>query len=110
MWFPPTHAGRPVSIRRARQRGSTVSHESETMKTSQPQPRGKRQRGGFCAGVLGVLMVCACHASLQADANVNTGGDGKEQVRDFDRPLEPAAVAKAAAEPEKADASETALL
>jgi hypothetical protein len=36
------------------------------------------------------LALPACRASVQADAQLNSGGDGKEQVRDFDRPLEPA--------------------
>jgi hypothetical protein len=60
------------------------------MKTSQTQPRGKRPRGGLAAA----MALCACHASVQGDASLNTGQDGKEQIRDFDRPLE-AAVAQA---------------
>lgn len=35
------------------------------------------------------LALPSCRASMQADAQLETGGDGKAQVREFDRPLEP---------------------
>jgi hypothetical protein len=78
------------------------------MMITRTQPRGKR-RGALCANMLGVLAICACQASVQADANLSTGGDGKEQVRDFDRPLEPGA-AKAEPVSEKDHGVEYALL
>jgi hypothetical protein len=46
------------------------------------------------AAALGALACCACHASVQADAQLNTG-KSDEQVRDFDRPLEAGAAGKA---------------
>lgn len=54
-------------------------------------------------GLLTACAVLACSASVQADAQLNTGADGKEQVRDFDRPLE---AAQAKAEPAADDAPE----
>jgi hypothetical protein len=68
------------------------------MKTTQTQPRAKRQGAGPTLRVaLSALASCACHASVQADANLSTGKDDQEQVRDFDRPLD-----AAAAKPESA--------
>jgi hypothetical protein len=61
------------------------------------------------AAALGALACCACHASAQADAQLNTG-KSQEQVRDFDRPLEPAAAAKAEPAADAAAPQEYALL
>lgn len=75
------------------------------MKTSQTQPRGMRSGGALAAPGLAApllaLSVLACRASVQADAQLNTGQDGKDQIRDFDRPLEPA---QAKAEPAEDEA------
>jgi len=83
------------------------------MKTTQTQPRAQRQGvGPALTGALGALAWCACHASVQADANLSTGKDakeGQEQVRDFDRPLD-AAAAKPEAAPESSKPEPYALL
>jgi hypothetical protein len=102
------------------------------MKTSQTQPRGKRQLGELLVGMalaapslerslarslaaslaapfLAALALCACHASAQADASLQTGQNDKEQIRDFDRPLEPAQT-KAEAVADEGPRSEYALL
>ena len=52
----------------------------------------------------------ACHASVQADANLNTGKDPDQPVRDFDRPLEPASPTKAEPAPDGAQGEAYALL
>ena len=77
------------------------------MKTTRSQSRAERRRTAVAAA-LGAWACCACHASVQADAQLNTG-KSDEQVRDFDRPLEPAAAAKAEAA-DAAKAPEYALL
>ena len=80
------------------------------MKTSQTTPRDQRQReGDFARRMLVVLAACACHASVQGEASLNTGADGKEQVRDFDRPLE-ASATKAEPAANDAKVEEYALL
>lgn len=94
------------------------------MKTSQTQPRGMRSGEGLtpswsgarqsdiarvAAGLLAAASVLACRASVQADAQLNTGQDGKDQVRDFDRPLDPAQ-AKAELAADDAPQPEYALL
>jgi hypothetical protein len=61
------------------------------------------------AAALGALACCACHSSVQADAQLNTG-KSDEQVRDFDRPLAPAAGAQADPAADAAAAQEYALL
>jgi hypothetical protein len=72
-------------------------------------PRGKRQRGGLSPqSALCALAVCACHASVQGEAHLNTGTEAKE-MRDFDRPLE-ASAAKAEPVSENVEGKETALL
>lgn len=76
------------------------------MKTTRSQSRAGRRTA--VAAALGALACCACHASVQADAQLNTGKPD-EQVRDFDRPLEPAA-AKAEPAADAAEPQEYALL
>ncbi len=67
------------------------------MKTSLTKPRERRVCSGRAATTtLAALALFACRASVQADAQLNTGPDGKQQVREFDRPLDPA---EARAEP-----------
>jgi hypothetical protein len=61
------------------------------------------------AAALGAWACCACHASVQADAQLNTG-KSQEQVRDFDRPLEPGAAAQAEAASDSAEPHDYALL
>ena len=78
------------------------------MKTTRSQSRAGR-RYSAVAAALGALACCACHASVQADAQLNSG-KSDEQVRDFDRPLEPAAAAKAESAADTAGAQEYALL
>lgn len=47
---------------------------------------------------------------MQADAQLNTGKESEEQVRDFDRPLEPAAAGRAEPAADAVPAQEYALL
>jgi hypothetical protein len=98
--FLRAHAGRPVESD-GRSFVDPLHPSRETMKTSQTRP--------LDALLLAALALSACRASVQADAQLNTGGDGKEQVRDFDRPLDPA---QARAEPaaDEAPTPEYALL
>jgi hypothetical protein len=49
---------------------------------------GRAAHAGALAALFGAF---ACHASVQADANLNTGKGSDEPVRDFDRPLEASA-------------------
>jgi len=78
------------------------------MKTTRSQSRARGRRTAVAA-TLGAWACCACHASVQADAELNTGKPG-EQVRDFDRPLEAGAATKAEAAADAAGAPEYALL
>jgi len=87
MWFSRTRRWPSRLDTAAVQRGSSTN-ENEAMKTTQTQPRARRHGAGpGVTGALAALACCACHASVQADANLNTGKEGQEQVRDFDRPL-----------------------
>ena len=61
------------------------------------------------AVALGALACCACHASVQADAELKTG-KSDEPVRDFDRPLDPAAAAKSEAAADASEPQDFALL
>jgi hypothetical protein len=82
--------------------------ESKTMKTTRSQSRAEQRRSAVAAA-LGALACCACHASVQADAQLNSGKSA-EQTRDFDRPLEPASAAQAQAAADAAERQEYALL
>lgn len=78
------------------------------MKTTRSQSRAGRRTA--VAAALAAWACCACHASVQADAQLNTGKDSEEKVRDFDRPLDPAAAGKAEPAADAAAAPEYALL